>query len=293
MGANLNNKFYTVDVFADNKFEGNQLAVFPSANNLSVEDMQKIAREINYSETTFITSSTPTKKGYPVRIFTPYHEVPFAGHPTLGTAYIIRKLFTNDQETILIDLAGGSIPVNFKRDDTLWMKQNSPTFYSKLEPNKIATLLSIGLDDIDTILPIQEVSTGLPFIIVPIKTLSALKNAKVNMKHLLNIVENLSAKAILAYTTETNISGYDLSVRVFCDYYGIPEDPATGSANGCLAAYLVKYKALGDDYIDIRVEQGIQINRPSTLFLKADMNNEEINVHVGGKVQLISKGELC
>lgn len=289
----MKNKFYTIDVFAENKFEGNQLAVFPEANNFSPELMQKIAREINYSETTFITSSTPSDNGYPVRIFTPNHEVPFAGHPTLGTAYIIKKLYANDPTAITLDLEAGSIPVTFKDNHILWMKQNTPNFYSILKPKQLAIILGLNIDDIDTSFPIQEVSTGLPFIIVPLKSHTALTKAKVNIDHLLNTVENLTTKAILVFSKETSQQGYNLSVRVFCDFYGIPEDPATGSANGCLAAYLAKYRIMGDDYVQAKVEQGIQINRPSTLYLDAKTIQGRIHVKVGGKVQLISKGELC
>ncbi|GAI13985.1 unnamed protein product, partial [marine sediment metagenome] len=153
-------------------------------------------------------------------------------------------------------------------------------------------VLSLNKGEIDDRFPIQEVSTGLPFIIIPLKTLEALKQAEVIRDKYFELIKDTQAKAMLIFCPQTFNQENDLNVRVFADYYGVPEDPATGSANGCLAGYLVKYRYFGKDQIDIRVEQGYEIGRSSLLFLRAEDKGEKIDVSVGGKVVMIAKGEF-
>lgn len=290
-------EFYILDVFAEEKYAGNQLAVVLDAASLSDDAMQKIAREMNYSETTFILSDAPKDGGYDVRIFTPKEEVPFAGHPTLGTAFVIRnEIMSESAEKVVLNLKVGQIPVTVGRngdgDSMLWMRQNEPVFDQVIEPAWIASVLSLDESDIDDRFPVQEVSTGLPVIIVPLKSLDAAKRAMVRRDDYFELIKEMQAKAVLVYCPETYDPKNDLNVRVFVDYYGIPEDPATGSANGCLAGYLVKHSYFGTDRIDIRVEQGYEIARPSLLYLKAGQNQEQIDISVGGKVVMVAKGQL-
>lgn len=289
--------FYIVDVFAVDKYTGNQLAVFTNAIALSDEQMQKIAKEINYSETTFITSTDMRDGGYDVRIFTPNKELPFAGHPTLGTAYIIQHTMLNQfVETVNLNLKVGQIPVTWQqtdeRSEVLWMRQNSPTFHQILEASTVTSVLSLELNEIDENFPIQEVSTGIPFLIIPLKTHESLKRIRINKDKYLELVKNTKAKEILVFCPETYSSENNLSVRVFAEYLGIPEDPATGSANGCLAGYLVQYSYFGENTVNARVEQGYEIGRPSLLLLKAQANKNRIEVFVGGKVVMVAKGEF-
>ncbi|NEP11500.1 MAG: PhzF family phenazine biosynthesis protein [Symploca sp. SIO2C1] len=298
--------FYIVDVFAVERYTGNQLAVFINGETeslngqvleLSAEQMQQIAKEINYSETTFITSKQPQKGGYNVRIFTPKKELPFAGHPTLGTAYIIQKeIIKNSVEAIKLNLPVGQIPVTWHKSrdtgEVLWMRQNSPTFHQKFDSASLAAVLNLDLYEIDSRFPIQEVSTGTPFIIVPLTHQEALKRINLNKDKYFELIDKTESKALLVFCPETYAPENDLSVRVFAEYLGIPEDPATGSANGCLAGYLVEYSYFGDKAVDIRVEQGYEIDRPSLLLLRAEKNQDMIDVSVGGKVVLIAKGEF-
>ncbi|MEG4345718.1 PhzF family phenazine biosynthesis protein [Microcoleus sp. A003_D6] len=291
--------FYIVDVFAESKYAGNQLAVFCGAGvaELSEAQMLLIAREINYSETTFIRSPDPRDGGYDVRIFTPKKELPFAGHPTLGTAFVLQQEIIREKvDRVILNLAVGQIPVTFnyhnESADILWMRQNAPSFGQVLSAETLANVLNLEPDEIDGNFPIQEVSTGVPFIIVPLKTLASLKKAQVNLDKYFELVDRMEAKEILIFCPETYSDVNDLSVRVFAHSLGIPEDPATGSANGCLAGYLVEYDYYGSAKIDIRVEQGYEIERPSLLLLQAAKNEGKIAVLVGGKVVMVAKGEF-
>ncbi|NJR50389.1 MAG: PhzF family phenazine biosynthesis protein [Leptolyngbyaceae cyanobacterium CSU_1_3] len=294
--------FYIVDVFAEEKYAGNQLAVFRNAAHLSTQQMQRIAKEINFSETTFILSEVPRDGGYEVRIFTPKQELPFAGHPTLGTAFVLQQeVIQQPVETVRLNLQVGQISVTVGyRDgaiDLLWMRQNPPVFGQKFAPETIAPILNLDPSDLDDRYPIQAVSTGLPFIIVPLKDRRSLQQAKTNQARLFDLIATTEAQATLLFCPVEH-PDYQLSVRVFVDAMGIPEDPATGSANGCLAGYLVEYGYFeGDRPVDIRVEQGSEIGRPSLLFLRAQKKpaqtlGETIEVSVGGHVVAVARGEF-
>jgi len=289
--------FYVVDVFAEERYAGNQLAVFRSARALPDTEMQRIAKEMNFSETTFVLSDERRNDGYDVRIFTPKTELPFAGHPTLGTAYVIqREIVKEPVETVILNLKVGQIPVTFsyggKDADILWMKQLQPTFGQTFDTESISQVLSLDAEDIDNRFPIQDVYTGVPSIIVPLKTLDAVKRARIDKDKYFRFIKDTQAKTILVFCPETYNKENDLNVRFFADYYGVPEDPATGSANGCLAGYLVKHRYFGKDQINVRVEQGYEIGRPSLLLLKAENREGKKDVYVGGRVVIIAKGEF-
>lgn len=287
--------FTIVDVFTERRYAGNQLAVFRHTEGLSDEEMQSIARETNFSETTFILSEKEREGGYDVRIFTPAREVPFAGHPTLGTAFVLqRDVIGRAVGEIRLNLAAGRIPVSIHyaggQVDRLQMKQNAPDFGEIFPPGKVAEFLSLDADELDTRFPVQDVSTGLPFMIVPVKSLASMRKARVVRDTFFRMVENSRAKAPLLFCPETYHEENDLNVRVFVDYYDIPEDPATGSGNGCLAGYLAKHRYFGGDEVKARVEQGYEIGRPSLLFLEASGEGEEIDVRVGGRVIPVAEG---
>jgi trans-2,3-dihydro-3-hydroxyanthranilate isomerase len=287
--------FYIVDVFAEREYTGNQLAVFRHANDLADDEMQQIAREMNFSETTFILSDAEREGGYDVRIFTPVAEVPFAGHPTLGTAYVIRhEIIGRDVKQVNLNLKLKQIPVTFGQEagrDILWMKQKSPDFGDTSDPASMAELLGLAPEQIDTRFPIQAVSTGLWFAIVPLRDLEAVKQARVNRDKYFAQSRQKQEDGILVFGPETYDDRNDLNVRVFVPYYGIEEDPATGSGNGCLAGYLVQHRYLDDDKIDARVEQGYEIDRPSLIRLRAGQQPDAIDVNVGGNVVMVAKGQ--
>lgn len=283
--------FYIVDVFAEEKYAGNQLAVVRGGGHLPGDTLQKIASEMNYSETTFILSGEERDGGYDVRIFTPEEEIPFAGHPTLGTAFVLREeVLARPVERLVLNLGAGRIPVTF--GDVLWMEQLPPTFGGTLDPALAARALGLDARDIHEDYPVREVSTGLPFIVAPLKSLDALKRCRLDRDEFAELVGEMEARAILVFAPEPHDEGNDLSARMFAPALGVPEDPATGSANGCLAGYLVEHRYLGTDSIDVKVEQGYEIGRPSLLYLQARRSDAGISVSVGGKVQMVARGEL-
>jgi trans-2,3-dihydro-3-hydroxyanthranilate isomerase len=290
--------FYIVDVFAEEKYAGNQLAVIRDAQTLSTVEMQKIAKEMHFSETTFLLSDKKRKEGYDVRIFTPENELPFAGHPTLGTAFIIlQEIIKKPANKVILNLKVGQIEVTPTYDDgrlnVLWMRQIQPIFAQTFNAETISKVISLNTSEIETKFPIQEVSTGVPGIIVPLRTLSAVKKARINRDAYCRLIENKEAKSLLIFSPETYRKENHINVRFFADYYGVPEDPATGSVNGCLAAYLVKHNYFGQKQINLRVEQGYEIGRPSLLLLKAEEDKQgKIHVNVGGKAILVAKGNL-
>ncbi len=289
--------FYIVDVFAEEKYAGNELAVVRRAGSLSDIEMQKIAREINFSETTYILKDEENRGGFDVRIFTPKEELPFAGHPTLGTAFIIQQEIVQAAvKEVILNLKVGPIPVTFTYrgdlPDVLWMKQIKPRFGKIMEASAVASAIGLEADEIEIKFPVQEVSTGVPFIIVPLKTLRSVKRSRIKLEKYFSLIEGTEAKSILVFSPETYSSQNDLNVRVFADYYGVPEDPATGSANGCLAGYLAKHRYFGSPRVNVQVEQGYEIGRPSLLLLNAEDKAGEIGIFVGGKVILVARGEL-
>jgi len=289
-------RFYIVDVFAESKYSGNQLAVFRDCSELSTETMQHIAQEMHFSETTFVMSEEPRHGGYDVRVFTPATELPFAGHPTLGTAYIIQsQVIGKPVKTVTLNMKVGQIPVTltYAKSDAgmLWMKQKQPTFGMTFERTRVAKLLGLAASEIDSRFPVMQVSTGIPFVIVPLKGLRQIRRIRVDQAGLAVFLKKTRSTGVLVFSPETYEKANDLNVRVL-GVEEIPEDPATGSGNGCLAAYLVKHRYLGEDEVDVRVEQGYEINRRSLLLLRARTTPGGIEVNVGGKVRYIAQGEF-
>ncbi len=284
--------FYIVDVFAEEKYQGNQLAVFRNASGLSKDEMQKIAKETNFAETTFILTDNQVNNGYGVKIFTPDFEVPFAGHPTLGTAFVIHKEIENElSERIMLNLGVGQIPVTFGQNDDIWMKQNAPQFGQILDEKTISEILNISREDIDRNFPIQEVSTGLPSIIVPLHSLHSVRQCQINHSKYKSFLQAAFSANILVFCKETYKKENSINVRVFCEDSGFPEDAATGSANGNLAGYLLEYNYFNNTQLQYRVEQGYEINRRSLLKIRASKIRNLFDINVGGKVFFIAKGE--
>jgi trans-2,3-dihydro-3-hydroxyanthranilate isomerase len=234
------------------------------------------------------------KRVFKVRIFTPRSELPFAGHPTLGTAWVIQQSIIREQvPDLTLDVKAGLIPVKFSYEagapGVLWMRQLPPQFGPVHDPKQYAEEHGLDPKIIDTRYPVQDVSTGVWFTMVPIKgreNLKALKQSPLLAGH----SGNPNARSPFFWCREPENPGNHLKVRLVGAGH---EDPATGSANGCLAGYLVKHRVLGGTRIDARVEQGAEINRPSLLYLKAEEKPEGIEVNVGGRVYPVAAGTLA
>lgn len=290
----MRNALHLVDVFARERYAGNQLAVVDDAGTLTDAEMQAFAAEIGFSETTFVGERSDD--GWEVRIFTPEAEIPFAGHPTLGTAHVIREQVAEGRpDAVTLDLEVGAVPVEVRErdgDETLWMTQRPPEFGSELAHESLADVLSLDPSDLDTDWPVQVVSTGLPTVVVPLESRAALADVEIDRDAYDAVTGDRDAKNVLAFCRDPRDDANDLAVRVFAPFYGVPEDPVTGSSNGCLAAYLVRHEALGTDAIDARVEQGYEMGRPSLLHLQARATADGIHIGEGGSVVPVARGNL-
>ncbi len=287
-------QFRQFDVFTSKALEGNSLAVFEDGGGLGDEQMQAIAREMNLSETTFIfprDASIERERGVRVRIFTVQEELPFAGHPTLGTAFALRG--NGGASEIRLDLKVGTVPVIFedKPGEPVFgeMTQVDPVFGLVHEKSKIADVSGIPLGDIDPSLAIQTISTGVPFTILPLRGLDAMRRLAINQARTSEYLSASSGKFLYCVSRETVDPAARLHARILF-YNG--EDPATGSASGCAAAWMVEQGVAQPDE-RVLIEQGIEMNRPSRILVRASRRNDRVvNVRVGGNVVEVLRGEV-
>lgn len=292
--------FATVDVFAERALEGNPLAIFTDARGLSTAEMQALARETNLSETTFILprdSATERSEGVEVRIFTTEEELPFAGHPTLGTASWLHWNLPElrGASELRLKLRAGTIPVHFQPPDPgrpgvfATMRQNDPTFGDTHPPEAVAQALGLSPADLDPNLPIQTVSTGLPFCIVPLRSLEIAGRLSISQAAARQYLARTDAHFFFCLTRASPASGAHFHARM---QFGNTEDPATGSASGCAIAYLVRH-SLAPSGQEILLEQGTEIHRPSRIHLRATLTHHAItDVFVGGRTIPVATGRL-
>ena len=293
----MERSFYLLDVFAEGYYSGNQLAVFRNAASLAAADMQHLSREVHFSETAFILSDLPDDDGYTVRVFTPAEEIPFSGHAVLGAAYILQSEVLGEPLTGLnLKVGTGPVTVSFAYQygevDTVWVNHNCPEHGRRMEPEDAAALLGLSVDDVDTRWPIEEVSTGLPFVMVPVRSLAAVQRAAVVPDAYKRLVSTTGSRAVYVFAPETYNPENDFNVRMFAADYGIPEDPATGAAAGCLAAYSMRYLKPASSNLEFRIEQGHEIRRPSLLFARAFRGSDHVRVAVGGRVHVVARGSF-
>ena len=297
VAANRRFPYIQMDVFTSRRLEGNQLVVFTDARGLTDAEMLALARETNLQETTFVfprDAATERRDGVRVRIFNPGGEMPFAGHPTLGTANVLRMQDPSNPSTVLLDLKADKIPVVF-RDDARGafgeMTQLDPVFGKTHDRNKVAQIIGLPPDDLDPDLPIQTVSTGLAFVVVPIRTLKALKSLHLDFDRNDGYLQAARENALDFHyvTRDTGDPKVRLRARNI-DRFG--EDPATGSASGCTAAWMVKYGVTKPDEL-VLIRQGMEANRPSEIFVRASKNADRLNnVRVGGYAVKVMEGVL-
>lgn len=282
-------KFFIVDCFAKEKYQGNELMVVLADRNISDMEQQKIAREINFSETTFVLSGKQENGGYDVRIWTPnVGEVPFAGHPTLGTAYVIRHILENDTDrTLLLNLKVGQIPVSATAQGQT-MKQNPPRFGDEISKEEIAQIYDISVDDMMEEYPVQWVSTGLEAVIIPLKERETLSKLQCNKERFLSYIKrHPTCNCNHLFFVQTK----DRTLSARCLMEDFVEDPATGSANGNLAGYLIKHNFFGSKNVTYTVHQGEDMNRHSILHVHASLCDDVWTIEVGGDCHIVAEGE--
>ena len=292
-------RFFICDVFTTERFGGNQLAVLPDAQGLSKEKMQQIAREFNYSESTFVTpGENPTSRN--VRIFTPSTEVPFAGHPNVGTAFTLASdgQFGDIGDGISVNFeeAAGTVPVSIRRGDEgrIWCELEAPEQLSlgdKVDAGRIAAALSLAESDIVTSNHEPRVaSVGLPFLMVELASTDALARAKVVIAGLESLRDDgITPDVHLYVRSEDDV---DIRARMFAPLDGVPEDPATGSANCALVALLTEVDAQYSAGGSWRIAQGVEMGRPSLLEARSSREDAAINVWIGGYSVLVAEGSI-
>ncbi len=300
-------KFYQADVFTSQPFGGNPVAVFPDADGLTDDELQQIAREMNLSETVFVFPPTDPAAVARLRIFTPTQEIPFAGHPVLGTFYVLAQLGRiSIQEPVTpvvqecnIGLFSVELHAEQSRVVRVVMSQPKPEFLDPIDAVDDVYLIGGALSlpkhvIADTKWPLQVVSTGLPVLIVPVRTLTAVRSINPDASAIINVCERFGANGIMVFTTVTVESFASVHARMFAPKIGILEDPATGSAGGALGAYLVQNGVVEiGPTTNILIEQGYEIDRPSRILVQVESDDDVIQgVKVGGHCVMVVEGTL-
>ena len=295
--------FYTADVFTDTLFGGNQLGIIPDARGLTTEQMLAIAREFNYSESTFVFPPENPAHTRRVRIFTPGGEVPFAGHPTVGTAHVLAAIgevpLTGAETRIVLEENVGPVPVVIRaRDGKPDFAQLSVAMLPQVsEPTvsreRLASILSLDVDDmLDGAYEPQTVSCGLPFLLVPLKDRKAVGRSRLRLDQWEESLQGTPSEMVMVFAADPERPGSDMRARMYGPAVSVVEDPATGSACACLAGYLAA-RTPRDGTLRWVVEQGFEMGRPSIIEIEADKQDGAITaVRVGGRTVLVSKGEL-
>lgn len=284
--------FHLVDVFTDRPFAGNQLAVVLDADGLDTERMQAIAREFNFSETTFVCAAAAPGCDWRVRIFTPSSELPMAGHPTIGTAVVLEALGRASERTTL-ELGVGPTPV-LVRPGWAEMEQRPPVFGAEHpDPAALAAALSVDVDEIGEPVP-QVVSTGLAHLMVPVRSLAAMRALRPRLDLWDGALGPVDNVGVYAFCRETEEPGVDAHCRMFAPRAGVPEDPATGSAAGPLGCFLSRDGgAAAAAPLRFRFAQGVEMGRPSTLEVTVERDGDGIgSVRVGGAARIVAEGRL-
>jgi len=307
-GAVKSYRFLQVDVFTDRPFGGNPLAVFPDAEGLSAPEMQQLAREMNLSETTFVLPPRSPDADFRVRIFTPAAELPFAGHPVVGTHWVLAHLgrvgLRRPVTRVRFELGVGVLPAELHvvgdRVERVVMTQDRPEFGATLvDVDDLTAGLGLAPEAIlETGLPVQVVSTGVPQMMVPVRSLAEVQSlgaSRLDVPALNRACRCVGTECVMVFALETEQPETSVHVRMFAPLLGIPEDPATGSANGALGAYLVRHQAVSvsTPTTHISSEQGAEISRPSRLFIEVDgPAGGPTCVRVGGQTVLVAEGAV-
>lgn len=293
----MSHRLYLVDVFAERPCTGNPLAVVIASDGLADDAMQQIAAEMNFSETTFVAPTMESDGGYRVRIFTPAREIAFAGHPILGTAWVVRRHLARDvRPTVPLNLAVGQVPVTFEPSadgaEAAWFLAPPMALGATCSRERIAPALGISPEDIEAALPVQQLSAGTSAMIVPLRSLDALRRSRLDLGAYAGLMAEGFPPLVYLFCRETHHAGNDLCARFFFEAHGVREDPATGNGAAFLGAYLLEHRFFPEPAFSLRIEQGHEIRRPSLVLLRARIVDGAFEVSVGGRVIPIAQGEL-
>ena len=286
-----------VDVFAERRYAGNPLAVIVGEAYPPAEEMQRIAAEMNFSETTFVLAEPDEQGSFPMRIFTPSREIEFTGHPLLGTAWIVRRhLAPMDTPVIRLGTPVGDVTVTFEPGagamELAWFTAPPITVGRTAEPDALATALGITTDDIDPASPPRVVGAGTSAVIVPLRSAAALRRSRLDLQKYSALAEQGFPPLTYLYTAETHSLDNDVCVRFFFDAHGLREDPATGNGAAFLGAYLLENDPDAAREVSLRIEQGHEVRRPSLIFLRAQRREGHPEIRVGGHVIPTASGYL-
>ena len=290
-------RIHIVDVFAERPYTGNQLAVVVGGDHLGDETMLQLAAETNYSETTFVSSTPEPDGGYRVRIFTPAREIAFAGHPILGTAWVVRHHLAPDVAgPVRLNLSVGQVPVTFEfsesGDEVVWFLAPPVTLGPTCARERIAPALGILPGDIEIEAPVQQFTAGTSAMIVPLRGLDALRRSRLDLAAYSALAQEGFPPLVYLFCSETHDPANDLCARFFFDAHGVREDPATGNGAAFLGAYLLEHEFFPKDDLSLRIEQGYEMQRPSLVRLRARITAGTREVRVGGRVIPTFLGEL-
>ena len=295
----MTHRFYLVDVFAERPYTGNQLAVVVCEGEaLPAETMQLLAAETNYSETTFVTPVAERDGGFRVRIFTPAREIAFAGHPILGSAWVLRQLLAPGSTAPLrLNLAVGQVCVSLETSaqggEALWFLAPAVSAGPTCSPEAMAAALGLSSLDISSEGPVQQMSAGTAAMIVPLRGLDALRRSRLDLAAYASLAASGYPPLIYLFCRETRHAGNDFSARFFFEANGVREDPATGNGAAFLGAYLLGHRLVPGPDFSARIEQGYELGRPSLVMLRTRMAEGRIEVSVGGSVIPTVRGELA
>lgn len=289
-------RLYLVDVFAESPLAGNPLAVVVSDTVLPDATMQAIAAEINFSETTFVPRTARADGAFPVRMFTPAREVDFAGHPILGTAAVLRwQVMRRRVPEVRLLLNVGVIPVTFEgpsRSEVAWFEAPAVKLGEAFPSAAMARALGLAARDIDPRYPVQVASAGTGAMMVPLGSTEALRCARMDFGRLAPLVAKGAPKLAYLFCLKAMRSENHVSARFFFEANGVREDPATGNGAAFLGAYLLKHGPLGPGPLDLRIEQGREVGRPSVVRLRASRGARTVRIAVGGRVLPVAGGTL-
>jgi len=285
--------YYFVDVFTNKKFGGNPLAVVVTDGQVSSDTMLSIAKEINFSETTFLLSKPNSEGVYLARIFTPSREIAFAGHPIIGTAWVIKNVLREKSHNLAIEVGVGRISVRMVGQSPIfWFISPKIEIGNIISKELISKILNIHPTEISSEFPVQTIAAGVSAVIVPLSRLETLRKIKIDQSEYYQAIQTSLPTLIYCFTREASSNDFNIESRFFFEADGIREDAATGNGAAFLGAYVLNHQVFSGNEIDLKISQGFAMKRESTIYVSAKRIGEIYKIEVGGEVVQIAQGKI-